>query len=100
MEKTILFTITLTQAYDTETFEPKVWVFDEKDKAFEFYKFLVKKEDENLSNNRYCHDWVYSEDNFEDYNNAEALFERYSEYSYSLNHFRVDLTTTELNPTY
>lgn len=100
MKQTILYVITMTQTYDAEVFEPRVFVFDDKDKAFNYYKELVTFEDGELNKSKYYKDFIYSEDNFEDYKNAECLFEKYSEYNYTNNHFRLELTTKELNSKY
>lgn len=93
----IIYSIIMTQVFDGETFKPMNWCFSTKEKAFEFYKKLVKSTDKEISDGMKTSDWEYDSNNFEDEKMGTANWERYEEGYYPTNNVHISLDAVNLD---
>lgn len=93
MNKTI-YSIIKTEVYDGDTIEPKNWCFSSLEKAFEFYKKLIKDTDKDIPS-----DWVCDGD-FDENKMETGCWERYEDGYYEENNVCVILEEVSLDLDY
>lgn len=100
MEKKKNYLILVTQVYGSLENEPLSYVFDNKDKAWETYKKLIKFYDKKLKSNTLTAKWVCDSDNYSDAKTCSGVWCKCLSELYNSNHIVISCDEVKFNPSY